>query len=103
MSIFVFQQWEILVFDDPATTEIYTLSLHDALPISFAAILDAQLTGKDFVLGTDLTMADVVLGATANRWFELPIERPDLGNLAAWYERLKQRPGLREHVLHPLT
>src|SRR5438067_9768359 len=24
-------------FNDPATTEIYTLSLHDALPISFAA------------------------------------------------------------------
>src|SRR5690348_18366236 len=25
-----------LFFNDPATTEIYTLSLHDALPISFA-------------------------------------------------------------------
>src|SRR5690554_7932242 len=24
----------VFVFDDPATTEIYTLSLHDALPIS---------------------------------------------------------------------
>ena len=25
-------------FNDTATTEIYTLSLHDALPISFAAV-----------------------------------------------------------------
>src|SRR2546430_11614680 len=26
----------IFIFNDPATTEIYTLSLHDALPISLA-------------------------------------------------------------------
>src|ERR1041384_7292721 len=31
-----------LVFNDPATTEIYTLSLHDALPISLAADLHAD-------------------------------------------------------------
>ncbi len=69
----------------------------------FAAILDGQLAGKDFVTGAAFTMADVVLGVTANRWFELPIERPDLANLAAWYGRLKQRPGFREYVLQPLT
>src|SRR6266576_4284056 len=27
-------QWSHFFFNDPATTEIYTLSLHDALPIS---------------------------------------------------------------------
>src|SRR5947209_12610142 len=31
-------------FNDPATTEIYTLSLHDALPISGSAV-DDQLVG----------------------------------------------------------
>ena len=30
----------IFFFNDTATTEIYTLSLHDALPISFATIGD---------------------------------------------------------------
>src|SRR5256885_11993154 len=29
-------------FNDPATTEIYTLSLHDALPISFTAGKDSS-------------------------------------------------------------
>ena len=29
----------IFFFNDTATTEIYTLSLHDALPISFCVIL----------------------------------------------------------------
>src|SRR5207245_3297949 len=32
-------------FNDTATTEIYTLSLHDALPISFEAILASVLDG----------------------------------------------------------
>ena len=31
-------------FNDTATTEIYTLSLHDALPISFTPIGDSRLT-----------------------------------------------------------
>src|SRR2546425_7199696 len=29
-------------FNDPATTEIYSLSLHDALPISVAAVLSVR-------------------------------------------------------------
>src|SRR5438270_9793240 len=32
-------------FNDPSTTEIYTLSLHDALPI-YAAYFSVQLTDK---------------------------------------------------------
>src|SRR3712207_8105335 len=34
------------VFNDPATTEIYTLSLHDALPISAAAPRRAAVPGR---------------------------------------------------------
>src|SRR5437762_10775298 len=32
---------QLCFFNDPATTEIYTLSLHDALPISHRIILEA--------------------------------------------------------------
>src|SRR5476649_2674485 len=35
-------------FNDTATTEIYTLSLHDALPISFVARCDLQAHGGNF-------------------------------------------------------
>src|SRR5690625_6322846 len=35
--------FSFLCFTDPATTEIYTLSLHDALPISAADLVD-QIT-----------------------------------------------------------
>src|SRR5947199_7170284 len=34
MSVFYFSLFVFFFFNDPATTEIYTLSLHDALPIS---------------------------------------------------------------------
>src|SRR3712207_8955984 len=37
---------EVFFFNDTATTEIYTLSLHDALPIS-------QMTGEDLKVGDD--------------------------------------------------
>src|SRR5206468_10867252 len=33
-SSFLFYLFSFFFFNDPATTEIYTLSLHDALPIS---------------------------------------------------------------------
>src|SRR3712207_9464566 len=37
-------------FNDTATTEIYTLSLHDALPIcAFAGVVGASLSGNAFV------------------------------------------------------
>ncbi len=69
----------------------------------FARILDGQLAGKEFVVGANFTLADLVLGIIAHRWFTLAIERPALANLDAWYGRLNERAGFREHVLHPLT
>ncbi|MHA1565476.1 MAG: glutathione S-transferase family protein [Alphaproteobacteria bacterium] len=68
-----------------------------------AKILDAQLDGKAYIAGEKFTLADLVMGINAHRWFELPIERPALTNLEAWYEKVNERPGFREHVLHPLT
>ena len=68
------------------------------------AMLDKQLSGRDYVLGEQLTMADIPVGAMTYRWYAMPeIERPDLPNLQAWYERLSQRPAFRQHVMLPLT
>src|SRR6266511_6119253 len=36
----------LFFFNDPATTEIYTLSLHDALPISFVPAVSGIGTGS---------------------------------------------------------
>ena len=36
-----------------------------------------------------------------HRYFALEVERPDLPNIKAWYERLSGRPAFREHVMFP--
>ena len=66
-------------------------------------ILDEHLATRRFVAGDTLTIADVPVGASCYRYFELPIERPDLPHVRAWYERLKEREPFREHVMVPLT
>jgi glutathione S-transferase len=66
-------------------------------------ILDEHLATRRFVTGDTLTIGDIPVGASCYRYFELPIERPDLPHVATWYERLKEREPFREHVMVPLT
>ncbi len=63
------------------------------------AILDAQLarTGA-FVVGAEFTLADVVLGLSAQRWRATPMAHAALPAVAAYLERLRQRPGFAELV-----
>src|SRR2546427_467438 len=53
----------VFFFNDTATTEIYTLSLHDALPISFGVKLTAQLVETAPVVGLVLALPSVQLEA----------------------------------------
>jgi glutathione S-transferase len=67
-------------------------------------LLDAQLQGRFFIEGEKFTLADIVLGAFAKRWFGLPgVERPSLPNLERWYLRLATRPGFKQYVDLQLT
>lgn len=63
------------------------------------AMLDAQLarTGAH-VCGDRFTLADVVLGLSAQRWKNAPIERVALPAAEAWMQRLRSRPGFAEFV-----
>ena len=62
------------------------------------ALLDSQLqrTGA-FVAGSAFTLADIVLGLATHRWFMTPMQRPALPAVEAYYERLTERPGFRQH------
>ena len=68
-----------------------------------AAILDAQLAGRQFVAGNDFTMGDIPVGCHLHLWLSLPIERPAHPNLQAWFKRLSERPAYRKIVLIPLS
>jgi glutathione S-transferase len=48
-----------------------------------------------------LSLADIPVGTTLYRYFELDIERPQVPNVEAWYGRLQQRPAYRAHVMIP--
>ena len=63
------------------------------------AMLDAQLarTGAH-VAGDDFTLADVVLGLSAQRWKNAPITRAELPAVEAWLQRLGSRPGFADYV-----
>ncbi|WP_457320821.1 glutathione S-transferase family protein [Roseateles sp. P5_E11] len=62
-------------------------------------MLEAQLarTGA-FVTGPEFTLADVVLGLSAQRWKNAPIERAALPAVDAWMRRLSARPGFADYV-----
>lgn len=79
-------------FQDPAQVEASIASWNRHI-----GILDAQLraTGA-YAAGSAFTLADVVLGLSVNRWMMTPMDKPDFRHVAAYYDRLTERPGFRE-------
>jgi glutathione S-transferase len=64
-------------------------------------LLDEVLTGRKFLSGNHLTLADIPAGTALFRYFELEIERPFIPNVEAWYRRLQERTAYRENVMVP--
>jgi glutathione S-transferase len=67
------------------------------------AVLETALAGKDYLAGKSFTMADIPLGCEVQRWMRVPLERPRLPNIEAWFERLRARPAFLKIVDVPLT
>src|SRR6266567_9207390 len=57
-NVFSISSFFFFFFNDTATTEIYTLSLHDALPIRDSALLIAE-PRPEFRAGIELISVDV--------------------------------------------
>ncbi|HEY2561434.1 MAG TPA: glutathione S-transferase [Caldimonas sp.] len=56
-----------------------------------------ETTGA-YAAGAELTLADIPLGVSTHRWLATPMERPSLPIVAAYYERLSERPAFVRHV-----
>ena len=68
------------------------------------AILDAHLANRKYVIGDAFTMGDIPVGTAVQRWFNLPIERENFGNLEAYHRRLQGRASFKQWVdVLPLT
>lgn len=66
-------------------------------------ILDSHLASRDFLSAGQFTVADIPVAAFVHRWLALPLERPALPALQAYYERMMQRAPYRAHVALPLS
>ena len=64
-------------------------------------LVDARLADRPFVDGDAVSLADIAIGTHLYRYFELEILRPSLPRLEGWYDRLRDRPAYREHVMVP--
>lgn len=66
-------------------------------------ILDRHLDGRAYMLHERPTAADIAIGAAVHRWHALPVARPPLPALWAYYQRLTWRPAFVANVMLPLT
>ncbi|GAA3084078.1 glutathione S-transferase [Rhizobium viscosum] len=80
-----------LAYSDPSVITISARDWNGKMEI-----LEKTLsTTGSFVAGDEFTLADIVIGLSVNRWLHTPIERPGLSAVAAYFERIKERPSFR--------
>jgi len=68
-----------------------------------ADVLERSLEKKAYVAGDTFTMGDIPIGCEVQRWMRVPIERPRLPSIEAWFARLGERPAFRRIVDIPLS
>lgn len=66
-------------------------------------ILDQHLGANAYLLGDEISMADIPLACAAYRWHAMDFERPDLPVFKDWWSRISERPAYKQHVMLPLT
>ncbi|MGN6319953.1 glutathione S-transferase family protein [Trinickia sp.] len=93
-----------LVRTPPEQRDMDALAANVKTLVSRWKIVDGHLQGRFHLEGDRFTIADIVLGAFAKRWFGVEgIDRPPMPSLERWYQRLTQRAAFKKHIDLPLT
>jgi glutathione S-transferase len=71
--------------------------------IELLAIPESVLSGRKYLSGNTFTMGDIPFGCELQRYMRVPIERPKMPHVDAYFERLRERPAFTKHVDIPLT
>ena len=77
----------------------YTTGEVTGIAAASLAILNGQLAGHTFIIDDTLTMADIAVGTLLYRYYTMPITRPSLPNVEAYYARLTARKAYQDHVM----
>jgi glutathione S-transferase len=85
--------------------DLAALAVHARALAGLWELIDQQLQGREFLESAEFTLADLVLGAYARRWYGLGdvLVRPKLPNVERWYQRIGARPGFQNHIAAPLS
>ncbi|MFL1460797.1 glutathione S-transferase family protein [Roseococcus sp. DSY-14] len=108
--------WQLAHLNPPMTTILFTLfrtpeGERDLRRLARAtaeaeelwAIVEAALTGRAWLSGDGLGLADIALAPYLHRWLNFPLEKQRRPALDAWHGRLLGRPGFARHVAVPLA
>ncbi|WP_274629724.1 glutathione S-transferase family protein [Arvimicrobium flavum] len=66
---------------------------------TLAIMLDARLAEGDYLGGSDICFADIIVGTLLYRYFTLDFDRADAPHLRAYYDRLTARPAYATHAM----
>lgn len=92
-----------LVRSTPETRDQAAIEAARRRALAAWTIVDDEMKDKQYLGGDALSLAEIVLGTQIYRWFTFAIERPELGNLRRWYDRMRERPGFKTHIEVPIT
>ncbi|WP_211461103.1 glutathione S-transferase family protein [Collimonas silvisoli] len=93
-----------LVRKNPAYADQAALEASVTSWTKHIAILERQLASTGaYILGDAFSLADVPLGLSVNRWLMTPLQHPEFPAVAAYFERLSQRPAFLRHGCNGLA
>jgi glutathione S-transferase len=71
--------------------------------LAAVALLDRELQSRKYVAGNEFTFGDIPVGSALQRWYNLPLKRPEHKALDAYYARIKERPAFKKWLDLPLA
>lgn len=93
-----------LVRTPPGERDEAALARHHASARALFGILDQALSGRAFLAGDSVTLADICTAIFAYRWYELGLDTPgETLDLCRWFETIARRPKFQQHVMIGLT
>lgn len=116
-SVLPWLDWQQTAFQPPFLTGLFwgyyrtpeaqrdwtAIRTAEAATAEHLVFLDAWLAEREYLAGSQLTLADVPLGTCLFRYFEMDLDHPEVPHVRAWYARLQARPAYREHVMQPFA
>lgn len=67
------------------------------------SLLDRELSSRPYIAGNEFTWGDIPIASALQRWYNLPIKRPEHKALDAYYARVKERPAFKQWIDLPLA